>query len=100
MLQKHSAAAKNLVSDTERFKTGCFSNTLESNFGICHIATCSVPRTVDIFKQFAPIKTLEEFSLGISFFSIFRKRCKGRESLGKFSFGLRVATEKANLALF
>lgn len=41
---------------------------LESNFGICHIATCSVPRTVDIFKQFAPIKTLEEFSLGISFF--------------------------------
>lgn len=83
MLQKHSAAAKNLVGDTERFKTGCFSNTLESNFGICHIATCSVPRTVDIFKQFAPIKTLEEFSLGISFFFNIQEKMQGQRKFGE-----------------
>lgn len=75
-----------LCGDTVRFKTCCFWHTFESDFGICHIATCSVPLTVDIFKLFVPIKLLRNFPWAFLFFQYSGNDVSTQKVLGKFSF--------------
>lgn len=61
-----------LVCDTARFKTRYFWNTYKTYFGICLIATCSVPLTVDIFNP--PIKLLRNYPWAFLFSSQERRK--------------------------
>lgn len=94
MLQKHSAAAKNLVGDTERFKTGCFSNTWKVTSVFVTLLPAVFREQLIFLNSLLQLKLLRNFPWAFLFFQCSGKDARAEKVWGNLVLGCELLLKR------